>query len=194
MKLIVIDQEGVLCETVRGHDRPFDRSHDRAHERSNTACRLLAGAAEAIARFNHAGYRVAVLQDCTALHRGACDMDGLNRRHADLQQALAAHGARIDLMLFADALPQTLHDLMQRLRVPGAHTTVVSGSPEHLHSALQAGCRAIRLLSAVQTGKQGMAPSAVTPEGAGRGRAIATIPEDALVRVNLGAVANELAH
>lgn len=170
MKLIVIDQEGIICEPLRGADR------------TNPACRLLNGAAEAIARFNHAGYRVALLQDCTALHRGACDVDGLNRRHTELMQALAERGARVDLMLFADALPQTLSDLMQRLRVQAANTTVVSGSADHLSGALQAGCRAIRLLGPNDTGKQGTATGANA------------IPEDALVRVNLGAVAHELAH
>lgn len=168
MKLIVLDREGVVCEPVRGMNW------------SAQGFRLRDGAAEAIARFNHAGYQVALLQDCEALHRGVCDMDHLNRLHADLLQRLAQRGAHVDLLLFTDALSQRLTDLMSRLRATAAQTLLVSGSAEHLACALQAGCRAVRLLNLGSPLDADQAPGA--------------IPEDALLRVDLGAVAREVAH
>jgi histidinol phosphatase-like enzyme len=169
VKLIILDREGVVCEPERGMNW------------STQGFRLLDGAAEAIARFNHAGYQVALLQDCEALHRGVCDMDRLNRLHADLLQALAQRGARVDVLLFADALTRSITDLMNRLRATAAQTLFVSGSAEHLASALEAGCRAIRLLCMGPTLASGADPASA-------------IPEDALLRVDLGAVAREVAH
>lgn len=168
MKLIILDREGVVCEPVRGMNW------------STQGFRLLDGAAQAIAQFNHAGYQVALLQDCEALHRGVCDMDRLNRLHADLLQLLAQRGARVDVLLFTDALTHSLIDLMSRLRATAAQTLFISGSAEHLACALQAGCRAVRLLSLGSPLDPGHAPGA--------------IPEDALLRVDLGAVAREVAH
>lgn len=169
MKLIILDREGVICEPARGMNW------------STQGFQLLEGAADAIARFNHAGYQVVLLQDCEALHRGVCDMDQLNRLHADLLQALGEQGARVNVLLFADSLTEGITDLMARLRAPAAQTVFVSGCAEHLRSALQAGCRAIRLLS-------------MGPPRSQEPTSSSTIPEDALLRVDLGAVAREVAH
>lgn len=169
MKLIILDREGVVCEPERGMHW------------STQGFRLLPGSADAIARFNHAGYQVALVQDCEALHRGVCDMDRLNQLHADLLHALAERGARVDVLLFADALTRGIIDLMDRLRATAAQTLFVSGSADHLACALQAGCRAIRLLNLGSPLTKGTDQSS-------------TIPEDALLRVDLGAVAREVAH
>ncbi len=178
MKLIIIDHEGAICEPSRGLDW------------SVQGFRPMPGAAEAISRFNHAGYRVALVQDCTALQRGSCDMDQMNRLHANLIEALGTEGAHVDVMLFAQnlstasrdcGLTEAIEDLMHRLRATPAQTTFVSVSNEHLACALRAGCRAVRLISTLQ--------GALPPLGLE-----SDLPADALVRVDLGAVARELAH
>jgi D-glycero-D-manno-heptose 1,7-bisphosphate phosphatase len=183
MKLIIIDREGALCEPARGLDW------------STQGLRLMPGAAEAIARLNHAGYRVALVQDDALLQQGRCDMDQMNRLHAELLDNLAREGARVDVMLFAQrglnahspsGLTEAITDLMQRLRVTPAQTTFVSCSNDHLACASRAGCRAVQLLRPgilhSASLKHPSTPS--TPEPA----------SDALLRVDLGAVARELAH
>jgi D-glycero-D-manno-heptose 1,7-bisphosphate phosphatase len=178
MKLIIIDREGAVCEPTRGLDW------------SVQGLRLISGAAEAIARLNHAGYRVALVQDGTPLQRGSCDMDQMNRLHADLIEMLSREGARVDVMLFSQrdlrdptpcGLTEAISDLMHRLRVAPAQTTFVSLSNEHLACAARAGCRAVRLIRPAA----GLL-AAIEP--------ITGDPIDALVRVDLGAVARELAH
>lgn len=183
MKLIIIDREGALCEPTRGLDW------------SAQGLRLMPGAAEAIARLNHAGYRVALVQDDSPLKHGRCDMDQMNRLHAELLDILAREGARVDVMLFAQrglsdptpyGLTEAITDLMQRLRVTPAQTTFVSCSNDHLACASRAGCRAVELLRPgvvhCASPKTARNPSALDPA------------VDALLRVDLGAVARELAH
>lgn len=182
MKLIIIDREGALCEPSRGLDWSLE------------SLRLMPGAAEAISRLNHAGYRVALVQDDAPLQRGSCDMEQMNRLHADLLERLAREGARVDVMLFAQrglgdpaprGLTEAITDLMQRLRVSPAQTTFVSCSNAHLACASRAGCRAVRLLRPAPGASLPLASTLQTP--------LDPSPE-ALVRVDLGAVARELAH
>lgn len=174
MKLVILDRDGVVsCDadgrTVRADD-----------------WRAVPGALEAIARLNHAGFQVVMMGDCGPLARGACDMTALNALHARMLSDVVAQGGHIEAVLLvppaegpgrAQAAVLALQDLLARLGVSAAETGVVSDSRHELEAAQAAGCRPILVLS-----------------GHGRGTLESgNLPPETLVRVDLCAVAAELA-
>lgn len=174
MKLLIVDRDGVLSRDAEGRTaRPED-------------WRSLHGTAEAIARLNHAGYRVAVMADRGPIARGACDMAALNAVHAKMIDEVTAHGGRIDAVLFvppADApdrctaVAATLGDALARLGVSAASTVLIADSQCDLDAAYAAGCRPVLVLT-----------------GHGRRTLEADrLPPGTVVRVDLPAVAAELA-
>jgi D-glycero-D-manno-heptose 1,7-bisphosphate phosphatase len=174
VKLLIIDRDGVVSKDADGRTtRPED-------------WQSLPGAAAAIARLNHAGWRVAVMADRGPLARGACDMAALNAVHARMIEEIAGHGGHVDLVLFvppagspdrADAAAATLGEALARLGISSAATVVVADSRIDLEAAHAAGCRPILVLS-----------------GHGRETFEADVlPPGTLVRVDLAAIAAELA-
>lgn len=88
LRLIVLDRDGVI-----NHDSDqFIKSPEE--------WRPIAGAVEAIARLNHAGYRVVVATNQSGLGRGLFDMAMLNAIHEKMHRALAQVGGRIDAIFF----------------------------------------------------------------------------------------------
>jgi D-glycero-D-manno-heptose 1,7-bisphosphate phosphatase len=174
VKLLIVDRDGVISRDADGRTaRPGD-------------WQSLPGAAEAIARLNHGGYRVAVMVDRGPLTRGACDMSALNGLHARMVEEVESHGGQIDLVLYVpppgapdrcDAAAATLGDVLARLGGTPAATVLVTDSQCDLDAAHAAGCRPVLVLS-------------------GHGRATferGTLPAGTVVRVDLAAVAAELA-
>ena len=87
-KLIVLDRDGVI-----NHDsEQFIKSPDE--------WRPIAGSLEAIARLNHAGYRVVVATNQSGVGRGLFDMGTLNAIHDKMHRALAQVGGRIDAVFY----------------------------------------------------------------------------------------------
>ena len=87
-KLIVLDRDGVI-----NHDSDqFIKSPDE--------WRPIPGSLEAIARLNHAGYRVVVATNQSGVGRGLFDMATLNAIHEKMHRALAQVGGRIDAIFF----------------------------------------------------------------------------------------------
>jgi D-glycero-D-manno-heptose 1,7-bisphosphate phosphatase len=58
------------------------------------------GSVEAIARLNHAGYRVVVATNQSGIGRGLFDMATLNAIHEKMHRALALVGGRIDALFY----------------------------------------------------------------------------------------------
>lgn len=88
VKLIVLDRDGVI-----NHDsEQFIKSPDE--------WRPIPGSLEAIARLNHAGYRVVVATNQSGVGRGLFDMGTLNAIHEKMHRALAQVGGRIDAVFF----------------------------------------------------------------------------------------------
>jgi D-glycero-D-manno-heptose 1,7-bisphosphate phosphatase len=88
VKLIVLDRDGVI-----NHDSDqFIKSPEE--------WRPIPGSLEAIARLNHAGYRVAVATNQSGVGRGLFDMGTLNAIHEKMHRALAQVGGRIDAVFF----------------------------------------------------------------------------------------------
>jgi D-glycero-D-manno-heptose 1,7-bisphosphate phosphatase len=88
VKLIILDRDGVI-----NHDREqFIKSPDE--------WRPIPGSLEAIARLNHAGFRVVVATNQSGLGRRLFNIATLVSIHEKLHKALAQVGGRIDAVFF----------------------------------------------------------------------------------------------
>ena len=87
-KLIVLDRDGVI-----NHDSPeFIKSPDE--------WRPIPGSLEAIARLNHAGYRVVVATNQSGVGRGLLDFSTLAAIHDRMHRELAHAGGRVDAIFY----------------------------------------------------------------------------------------------
>jgi D-glycero-D-manno-heptose 1,7-bisphosphate phosphatase len=174
VKLIILDRDGVVSSDPDGR---ATRAED---------WQSIPGAAAAISRLHHHGYRIAILADCGALDRGTCDMAALNAMHSRMVEDLATHGGTVDVVLCvpgADApdrnarVAATLTDALERLDVSPSATVLVTDSQHELDAAHTAGLRPVLVLT-----------------GHGRDTLDAgLLPAETAVRVDLTAVAAELA-
>jgi D-glycero-D-manno-heptose 1,7-bisphosphate phosphatase len=88
VKLIVLDRDGVI-------------NHDSAHFiKSPDEWRPIPGSLEAIARLNHAGFRVVIATNQSGIGRGLFDMATLNAIHEKMHRALALVGGRVDALFY----------------------------------------------------------------------------------------------
>jgi D-glycero-D-manno-heptose 1,7-bisphosphate phosphatase len=88
VKLIVLDRDGV----INYDSDQFIKSPDE--------WRAVPGSVEAIARLNHAGYRVVVATNQSGIGRGLFDMGMLNAIHEKMHKALNHAGGRLDAIFF----------------------------------------------------------------------------------------------
>ena len=140
MKLIILDRDGTINE-----DRDdFVKSADEWVP--------IAGALEAIARLNHAGWHTVVATNQSGLGRGTFDMAMLNAMHAKMNQMLAKQGGRIDAVFFCphtpeDAcacrkpLPGLIEQIGERFGVALRDVAVVGDSVRDLQAGVAVGCR-----------------------------------------------------
>ena len=98
MKLIILDRDGVVSNDPDGR---ATRAED---------WQSMPGAAVAISRLHHHGYRIAILADCGALDRGTCDMAALNAVHSRMVEDLATQGGTIDVVLCVPGADQAGSD------------------------------------------------------------------------------------
>ena len=87
-KLIILDRDGVINED------------SDVFVKSAAEWRPLPGAAEAIARLNHGGYRVVVATNQSGIGRGLFDTATLNLMHEKMHRLVALAGGRIDAVFF----------------------------------------------------------------------------------------------
>jgi D-glycero-D-manno-heptose 1,7-bisphosphate phosphatase len=87
-KLIILDRDGVINED------------SDAYVKSVAEWRPIPGSAEAIARLNHAGYRVVVATNQSGLGQGLFDTATLNLMHDKMHRVVAQAGGRIDAVFF----------------------------------------------------------------------------------------------
>jgi D-glycero-D-manno-heptose 1,7-bisphosphate phosphatase len=146
MKLIVLDRDGTI-------------NHDSDEFiKSPAEWKPIPGSLEAIARLNHAGWRVVVATNQSGLARGLLDMAALNAIHAEMHRAVALAGGRIDAVFFcphaADSncecrkpRPGMLHEIARRLNVALAGLPVVGDSLRDLEAAAAVGARPMLVLT-----------------------------------------------
>jgi D-glycero-D-manno-heptose 1,7-bisphosphate phosphatase len=139
-KLVILDRDGTINE-----DRAdFVKSADEWVP--------LAGALEAIARLNQAGWHTVVVTNQSGIGRGLFDMSALNAMHVKMNQALHRLGGRIDAVFFCPHSPQDactcrkplpgLFELVaERYGIELAGVPAVGDSARDLEAAAAAGCR-----------------------------------------------------
>ncbi len=146
VKLIILDRDGVI-----NYDREqFIKSPDE--------WRPIPGSLEAIARLNHAGFRVVVATNQSGLGRRLLDTATLISIHEKLHKALSQVGGRIDAVFFcphtADAdcdcrkpKPGMLLDIGQRFGVELTGVPCIGDSLRDLQAAEACGAQPILVLT-----------------------------------------------
>jgi D-glycero-D-manno-heptose 1,7-bisphosphate phosphatase len=146
LKLIVLDRDGVINQD----STQFIKSPDE--------WRPIPGSLEAIARLNHAGYRVIVATNQSGIGRGLFDMATLNAIHEKMHKALALAGGRIDALFYcphtADSQcgcrkPKTgmLHEIGIRYGVDMSGIPCVGDSVRDLQAADAVGAQPMLVLT-----------------------------------------------
>jgi D-glycero-D-manno-heptose 1,7-bisphosphate phosphatase len=146
VKLIILDRDGVVN---RDSDQ-FIKSPDE--------WRAIPGSLEAIARLNHAGFRVVIATNQSGIGRGLFEMATLNAIHEKMHKALALVGGRIDALFYsphtADALcecrkPKTgmLREIGVRFGVDLAGVPCIGDSLRDLAAADAVGAQPILVLT-----------------------------------------------
>lgn len=132
MKLAILDRDGTL--NALGDGAYIDTPEDWI---------ALPGALEAVARLNHAGWRVVVATNQPGLGRGVFDMAALNAIHACMHKQLVAMGGRIDAVFYCPHAPNEnctchkpgyalLEQICERYGVDPRNVPVVGNCANHL--------------------------------------------------------------
>lgn len=146
MKLVILDRDGVI-------NRDSDQFIKNPEE-----WKPIPGSLEAIARLNHAGYRVVVASNQSGIGRGLFDMGALNAINDKMYRALAQVGGRIDSLFYcphaaeADCncrkpKPGMFLDIAQRFNVDLAGVPSVGDSLRDLQAAAAAGAQPMLVLT-----------------------------------------------
>ncbi|HEY0879373.1 MAG TPA: D-glycero-beta-D-manno-heptose 1,7-bisphosphate 7-phosphatase [Zeimonas sp.] len=176
MKLIVLDRDGVI-----NHDSD-------AYIKSPDEWRPLPGSLEAIARLDKAGYRIVVATNQSGVARKLFDIATLGAIHAKMHAAAAEAGGRIEAVFFCPhgpdegctcrkPRPGLFHEILVRYGAATTDVHAVGDQLRDLQAAHAAGCRPVLVLT-------------------GKGRATLAaggLPPDTVIRVDLAAIAAELA-
>lgn len=147
MKTVVLDRDGVINQD----SADFIKSPDEWIP--------IPGSLEAIARLNHAGYRVIIATNQSGIGRGLFDIETLNRIHDKMHRMLHEIGGHIEAVFFcpntndADPYrkpnPGMLEDVAKRLNIQLADTLVIGDSLRDIQAAQAVGATPIL----VRTGK-----------------------------------------
>jgi len=160
MPLIILDRDGVI-----NHD-----SDDFI--KSPSEWEPIEGSLEAIARLNHAGYRVVVITNQSGIARGFFDVDTLTRIHSKMRRMLAHVGGKVEAILYCPHGPDddcecrkpkhaAYVELEKRLRVDLTDVPAVGDSLRDLQAAQAAGAMPIL----VKTGKGEQTLAKGIPQG-----------------------------
>jgi len=156
--LILLDRDGVLNE-----DRPD-------HVKNPDELVMIPRAAEAVARFNSAGHKVALVSNQSGIGRGLYDDAMLARTQEKLEAALRRAGGHLDATFICPDPPWAatdrrkpepgmLREAMSQFRVPAGDAIMVGDALRDLEAAAKAG--AARIL--VRTGKGAATQAAGLP-------------------------------
>jgi D-glycero-D-manno-heptose 1,7-bisphosphate phosphatase len=145
-RLIILDRDGV----INRDSEQFIKTPDE--------WRPIPGSLEAIARLNHAGFRVVIATNQSGIGRGLFEMATLNAIHEKMHKALALVGGRIDALFYcphtADAQcecrkPKTgmLREIGVRFGVDLAGVPCIGDSLRDLTAAEAVGAQPILVLT-----------------------------------------------
>jgi len=145
-KLIVLDRDGVI-----NHDSPESI-------KSPDEWRPIPGSLEAIARLNHAGYRVVVATNQSGVGRGLLDFSTLAAIHDKMHRALAHAGGRVDAIFYCPHTAESrcecrkpkagmLREIALRFNVELSGVGVVGDSLRDLQAAETVGAQPLLVLT-----------------------------------------------
>jgi D-glycero-D-manno-heptose 1,7-bisphosphate phosphatase len=146
MKLVILDRDGV----INVDSEQFIKSPEE--------WKPIPGSLEAIAKLNHAGYRVVVASNQSGVGRGLFDMGALNAINDKMYRALAQVGGRIDALFYCPHAaesncecrkpkPGLLLDIAQRFNVDLEGVPAVGDSLRDLQAAAAVGAQPILVLT-----------------------------------------------
>jgi D-glycero-D-manno-heptose 1,7-bisphosphate phosphatase len=147
-RLIILDRDGVI------------NADSDVFVKSAAEWRPIAGAADAIARLNHGGYRVVVATNQSGIGRGLFDTATLNLMHDKMHRVMAQAGARIDAVFFCPhknddhcacrkPKPGMYQEIARRFGRDLAGVPAVGDSLRDLQAGVAVGCEPVL----VKTGK-----------------------------------------
>jgi D-glycero-D-manno-heptose 1,7-bisphosphate phosphatase len=153
MKLVILDRDGV----INIDSDQFIKSPEE--------WKPIPGSLEAIARLNHAGYRVVVASNQSGIGRGLFDMAALNAINDKMYKALAQLGGRIDALFYcphpAEAncvcrkpKPGMLQDIARRFNASLAGVPSIGDSLRDMQAAAAAGAQPMLVLTGKGTKTQ----------------------------------------
>ena len=160
MKLVILDRDG----TINSDSDEFVKTPEEWLP--------LPGALEAIARLNHAGWRVVIASNQSGLGRGLFDVASLNAMHAKMLKLLAVQGGRIDAVFYCPHTaeehchcrkpqPGLFEQIGMRFGVPLKGVPTVGDSLRDVQAGAAAGCEPHLVL----TGKAAKYRDMPLPEG-----------------------------
>lgn len=146
MKLAILDRDGVINEDSDDYIKNPDEWTS------------IPGSLEAIARLNHAGYRVVVASNQSGLARGLFNLDTLNAIHQKMFDELSKVGGHIDAIFFCPHLPADncdcrkpqpglLRGIADRLETDLAGIPVIGDSLKDLQAAATVGAEPMLVLT-----------------------------------------------
>ena len=146
MKLVILDRDGVI-----------NQDSDQ-FIKNTTEWKPIPGSLEAIAKLNHAGYRVVVASNQSGIGRGLLDMGALNAINDKMYRVLGQVGGRIDALFYcphaAEAncdcrkpKPGMFVDIAQRFNVALAGVPCIGDSLRDLQAAATAGAQPMLVLT-----------------------------------------------
>lgn len=164
IKLCILDRDGTINELgAEVVDSP-----DAWHP--------LPGALDAIARLNHAGWRVVIASNQPGLGRGLFEVATLNAIQARMHRLLAAAGARVDAIFYCPHAPDEVcrcrkpepglfEQIGERFGVELGGTPAVGDSLEDLLAGVAAGCEPHLVLTGLGAAFKGRALPDTFPAG-----------------------------
>ena len=146
IKVVVLDRDGVINQDSDGFIKTTDEWI------------AIPGSLEAIARLNHAGFRVLIASNQSGLGRGYFGIDAINAIHRKMRRELSVLGAQIEAIFFCphspDAgcrcrkpLPGLLEDIGLRLRIDMSGVPVIGDSFRDIQSAVAVGASPLLVLT-----------------------------------------------
>jgi D-glycero-D-manno-heptose 1,7-bisphosphate phosphatase len=146
MKLVILDRDGVINED------------SDLFIKNTSEWKPIRGSLDAIAKLNHAGYRVVVASNQSGIGRGLLDMGALNAINDRMYRSLAQVGGRIDALFYcphsAEAncecrkpKPGMFIDIAQRFNVDLAGVPGIGDSLRDLQAAATAGAKPMLVLT-----------------------------------------------
>lgn len=164
MKLCILDRDGTINQD------------SLEYIKSPQEWEPLPGALEAIARLNHAGWRVVVASNQSGLGRGLFDVTQLNAMHAKMHTMLAAVGGKVDAIFYCPHAPDEkcrcrkpepglFEQIGERFGIDLNGVPTVGDSARDLQSGVLVGCEPHLVLTGKAAGLGGRPLPDSYPEG-----------------------------